>query len=458
MSTRHLLSFVTLTLFAVPAIATPPEVQQRTLANGLKVIVKEDHRAPVVTSQVWYAVGSANEYSGLTGISHVLEHMMFQGTPEHPGGEFSRIIAEQGGNENAFTSRDYTAYYQNLERSRLPIAFELEADRMQHLALLDEAFNKELKVVMEERRLRTEDQPNTQMAEQFNAVAWQASPYHNPVIGWMDDIQNLSVAELREWYRAWYAPNNATLVVVGDVTPAEVFTLAERYFGPLPRRETPKLKPRTEPEQKGERRVTVQAPAELPSLLLGYKVPTLATASEPWEAYALEVLAGVLDGDDSARLTRELVRGKALAAGIGAGYDLYSPREGLLQVSGTPSSGHTVAELEQAILQQLDQLKREPVAVEELERIKAQVMADEVYKKDSLFAQATEIGQLETIGLGWQVGEGHLAQIRAVTPEQIQQVAQRYLVDRTLTVATLDPLPIDHSQMALQESNSDAIR
>ena len=197
------------------ALLAGSEVHEFRLDNGLKLLVKEDHRAPVMVSQVWYKVGASYEPSGITGVSHVLEHMMFKGTETHPPGEFSRIIAENGGSENAFTSQDYTTYFQRMEKSRLPISLELEADRMRRLQLQDEEFQKEIRVVMEERRMRTDDKPTALTYEQFRATAYMASSYRSPTIGWMNDLENMELSDLADWYRRWYAPNNATLVVVG---------------------------------------------------------------------------------------------------------------------------------------------------------------------------------------------------------------------------------------------------
>ena len=238
-------------------------VHEKILENGLKVIVKEDHRAPVATAQVWYKVGSANEYGGITGVSHVLEHMMFKGTPKFPVGQFSKILAGIGARDNAFTSRDFTAYYQLFDVSKLETSFELESDRMAHLTLDEGEFNKEIEVVKEERRLRTEDNPNALTYEQFNAAAYNSSSYHNPVIGWMNDLDNMQVSDLRAWYEYWYMPNNATLVVVGDVNADDVFALAEKYYGVIPQREVATSKPRIEAQQIGERRVEVKAIAKL---------------------------------------------------------------------------------------------------------------------------------------------------------------------------------------------------
>lgn len=437
------IALIALLGLAAPLSAATPSVHEHTLDNGLKVIVKEDHRAPVVVSQVWYKVGSSYEHNGITGVSHVLEHMMFQGTKTHPPGEFSRIIASHGGRENAFTSRDYTAYFQQLEKDRLEVSFELEADRMRNLALNDEFFQKERRVVMEERRLRTEDNPQALTAERFNAVAYLTSPYRNPVIGWMEDLQRLTLQDLQSWYESWYAPNNATLVVVGDVRPDEVFALAQKHFGVLERRPVPAAAPPLEVEQRGLARLTVKVPAELPYLIMGYKTPVLKTAGETWEPYALEVLAGILDGGASARFARELVRGQQVAAGAGAGYNLYARGDGLFTLSGTPAQGRTMEELEQALREQVRRVREEPVTAAELERVKAQVVAGNVYERDSLFYQAMQIGILETVGLDWRVADEYVDRVKAVTAEQVQQVARKYLKDESLTVAVLDPLPLD---------------
>jgi len=422
------------------------KVSEFMLDNGMKIIVREDHRAPVVVSQIWYKVGASYEHNGITGVSHVLEHMMFKGTNTHAPGEFSRIISENGGRENAFTGRDYTAYFQQLEKSRLEVSFELEADRMRNLLLQPEEFAKEVKVVMEERRLRTEDKPQSLTYERFSAAAFQTSPYHNPIIGWMNDLENMNIDDLKDWYKKWYAPNNATLVVVGDVKPNEVYLLAQKYFGPVPRGKNIKLKPRLEVEQEGERRIVVKRPAKLPYLLMGYQVPVLKTAQEDWEPYALEVLAQILDGDDSARLAINLVRGTQIAASASASYDIAARMQSLFMFSAVPSQNKTVIDIELALKTEIERIKNEPITKEELERVKIQVVASDIYEKDSVFYQAMQIGMLETIGLNWKLMDDYVERIRAVTTEQVQQVAKKYLVDDHLTVAVLEPLPLDNGK------------
>lgn len=428
------------------------EVSEHTLENGLKILVKEDHRAPVVVSQVWYKVGSSYEYGGITGVSHILEHMMFKGTTNHDPGEFSRIIAENGGRENAFTGQDYTAYFQRLEKTRLPVSFELEADRMRNLQLARQEFEKEREVVLEERRMRTDDKPRSKTYEYFMTSAHTNGGYRNPVIGWADDIKNLTVKDLQNWYELWYAPDNATVVVVGDVDSDEVFSLAEEHFESLESGNPVEIKPRVEVEQIGTRRLHVRLPAELPYLVMGYKVPVLKTAKNETEAYALEVLSGILDGGNSARLASRLVRGKQIAVSAGAGYDLYARLTSLFLFDGTPAEGYSLPDLEAALKAEITELQNAPVSSKELERVKAQVLANTIYERDSIFYQAMQIGTLETVGLGWQRMDEYVDRISQVTAEDIMASAKKYLVEDKLTVAYLDPLPIDRNKPARRPS------
>ena len=420
-------------------VTTVGDVHEYRLANGLKILVKEDHRAPIVVSQIWYKVGSSYEANGTTGVAHVLEHMMFKGTHKHGPNEFSRIISANGGRENAFTGSDYTAYFQQLEKSRLPISFELEADRMANLNLRAEDFAKEVQVVMEERRMRTDDKPRSLTYEQFAAAAFVNSPYHHPIIGWMDDLKHMTVDDMRNWYKTWYVPNNATLVVAGDVKADEVFDLAKKTYGKVKPRPTPVVKPQNEISQKGIKRIKVKATAKVPYMIMGYKVPVVTTAKTEWEPYALEMLANVLDSGESSRFSKELVRGQQVATTVGAGYDIYSRLDELFLLDGSPAKGKSVDDLEAAIRAQITKLKTELVSQAELDRIKAQVVASKVYEKDSVFYQAMQIGTLATVGLDWQLMDQFVDRLRAVTPEQVQAVAKKYLIDDHLTVAVLDP-------------------
>jgi zinc protease len=419
------------------------EIVDQTLANGMRVIVKVDRRAPVVVSQVWYRAGSVDEFNGTTGVAHVLEHMMFKGTKDVPAGEFSRRIAAAGGRENAFTAHDHTAYFQTLQKDRLELALKLEADRMANLTLSADEFAKEIQVVMEERRLRTEDNPQARLYESLMATAFMAHPYRRPVIGWMNDLVNMKVEDARAWYQRWYAPNNATLVVAGDVDPAQVFAWAKQYFGPIAARDLPVRKPQTEPEQDGTRQVVVKAPAKLPEVALAWKAPKLDDPDKDSDPYALEILAGVLDGYASARLNQSLVRDQRLAVEVSAGYDDISRGPSLFMVDGSPAEGHTMAEVEAALKQEVARVVKEGVGAEELARVKAQVLASQVYQQDSLFYQAMLIGDWTTAGLDYRARDIRFRKLKEVTAEQVRAVAAKYLIDNHLTVARLDPQPMD---------------
>jgi zinc protease len=421
-------------------------VQEHKLANGLRVIVKEDHRAPTVVHMVWYGAGSMDEVSGTSGVAHVLEHMMFKGTKSVKNGEFSRRIAAAGGRENAFTNRDYTAYFQQVPKAALPQMMQLEADRMSNLLVTEAEFSREIKVVMEERRLRTDDQPRALVAEALNAEAYFAHPYRWPVIGWMNDLENMSYVDARNWYARWYVPDNAFVVVVGDVKADEVFALAKKYYGRIKAMPLPERKPQLEPEQRGVRRVVVKAPAELPYLLMGWKCPVLRDVDRDWQPYALEVLAGVLDGNESARLNQSLVRNSRLASAVGAGYDATARGPGICLLEGTPSQGRSAAELETGLRAELARVVDDGVTEDELARVKAQVVASQIFKRDSIFGQAMEIGQFETAGLSHRDIDRVLERIKAVTAEQVRAAAKQYFADDKLTVVVLDPQPLDQAK------------
>ena len=434
---------------ALPARA---EIVEDTLANGMKVIVKTDRRAPVVVSQVWYKAGSMDESYGATGVAHVLEHMMFKGTRDVPAGEFSKRIAAAGGRENAFTSRDHTAYFQTLQKDRLELALKLEADRMANLTLSPAEFAKEINVVMEERRMRTEDSAQARLYEALMATAYQSSPYRHPVIGWMDDLKNMTVDDARRWYEQWYTPNNATLVVAGDVDPAQVIGWAKRYFGPIPARPLPARKPQREPEQVGMKEVTVKAPAKLPVVALAWQAPRLNDPQADWEPYALEILAGVLDGHASARLNQALVREKKIATDVGAGFDAISRGPVLFIADATPAEGQSVAAIEAALKAEITRLVKDGVSEAELNRVKAQVLAGQVFQQDSLFYQAMQIGEWTTAGLDYKARDTRYAKLKAVTADQVKAVAAKYLVDDRLTVAVLDPQPMPEGKPEFQRN------
>ena len=434
-----LLSTVCLPLSALAA--DPQPTHEFTLDNGLKVVVREDHRAPVVVSQVWYKVGSSYETPGQTGLSHALEHMMFKGSAKVGPGEGSRILRDLGAEENAFTSDDYTAYYQVLARDRLPVALELEADRLASLRLPADEFSREIEVIKEERRLRTDDQPNSKAFELFRAMAYPASGYHTPTIGWMADLERMTVEELRAWYETWYVPNNATLVVVGDVVPSEVHALAQRYFGSIAQRPVPQAQIPLELSTPGQRLLTLHLPTQLPSLMMGFNVPGLATSKTPREVHALRLIGALLDGGYSARLSSHLEREQELVSGASAWYNAFTRGDSLFLISATPNvqKQKTMEDVEKGIWQLLEELKTTPPSAEELERVRAQVIAGLVYDRDSISSQATTIGQLETVGLSWKLIDSELDELKRVTPQDIQNAARTYFTRERLSVAHVLP-------------------
>ena len=429
-------------LVANAVYANPFEKQ---LANGLRVIVKEDHRAPTVVNMVWYRVGSMDEKDGTSGVAHALEHLMFKGTRKIADGEFSRRVAASGGRDNAFTNLDYTAYFEQVPKRALPEMMALEADRMSELNLGPKQFGSEIKVVMEERRMRTEDDPQSQVHEALYAAAFAAHPYHRPVIGWMDDLEHMTWQDAHDWYRTWYAPNNAYVIVAGDVDHEEVFRLAEKHYGGIKPHALPERKPRNEPPQLGVRRVVVKAPAKLPYVVMAWKVPKLKEIETDSEPYALEVLAAVLDGHGAARLAKDLVRTGKIALSAGADYDSMMRGDALFMLDGQPVEGKSVGDLEVALRGEIKRIQEEGVSAEELARVKIQTIAAQVYKRDSVMAQAMEIGGAESAGVEWKNIDRILEKIRGVTAEQVQAVAIKYFNDDTLTVAVLDPQPIDQA-------------
>lgn len=412
------------------------------LHNGMKIIVKPDHRAPTVVHMVWYRVGSVDEKTGTTGVSHALEHMMFKGSKKLKPGEFSQQVAELGGRENAFTTQDYTAYFQQIPSNRLARVMELEADRMQNLVISKKEFAKEIKVVMEERRWRTDDRAQARVHEAFMAILFQTYPYRVPVIGWMQDLQNMTDQDVRAWYEAWYAPNNVTLIVTGDVEPQVVFRLAQKIYGKIKAYPLPPRKEQTEILQTGIRRVEVKAPAENAYFIMGYHVPGLRHLEED-EPYALAVLAAVLDGYPGARLETKLVREQRIANEIGAEYDLISRGPAVFIFQGVPATGKTTADIEAAIKTQVQRIAEEGISAQELSRVKTQLIASQIYKRDSIFAQAMEIGQYEMSGFTYQDIEHVIEKLKTVTASKVQNVAKKYFKDDQLTIAVLIPQPID---------------
>ena len=440
MTARNALFALIPALIATPGFAQSQSgVSEFTLDNGMQVLVRPDHRAPVVVSQVWYRVGSSYEGRGQTGLSHLFEHMMFKGTEAYPEGRFSEIISREGGRENAFTGRDFSAYFEVMAADRLPIALELEADRMANLQINEDALATERQVVLEERRLRTDDRPEGRFGERYAAIAHPATGYAHPIIGWADDIRQFDVADLEGWYQQWYTPANATLVVAGDVDPQAVHALAQQWFGDIPSRDVPAVYDAESLSPPGERRLTYRdAQTQVAQLRMGYSVPSLATAQAASDPYALLMLASVLDGGEGARLAEEMVRGSEVAAAAGAGYNPMTRLDSEFSLFAVPSDGD-VGAVESALRAQIQRLQDELISDEALERARSQLLADHLFELDSVFYQAMQIGMLESTGAGWETLDAFEQNIRALTAEDLQAAAQRYLRAEQLTVGVMLP-------------------
>ena len=432
---------------AAAQASTASGAQQFQLANGMQLIVQPDRRAPTALHMVWVRVGAMDEVDGTSGVAHVLEHMMFKGSTKLAPGEFSRRVAALGGSENAFTSLDYTGYYQQIPSDRLEQVMRLEADRFAHNRWPDAEFRKEIEVVKEERRMRTEDQPRALLIEQLSAATFTASPYRRPVVGWMSDLDAMTPADVRQ-FRQWYVPANAAVVVVGDVDVRKVRALAEKTYGRIPARAVPVRKPRAEPPQMGLRRITVKAPAEQAYVALAFRAPTLARVEAltdaDRDALALVVLSAVLSGYDGARLERALSQGpERVADNVGSGASVVGRGPGMFMLTGVPAQGKTAQQVEDALRAEVARVAREGVGSAELERVKTQWVASTVYQRDSLHGQASDLGSNWVQGLPLDAEDRLLTLLRAITPEQVQAVAQRYFGDDQLTVATLAPQPLD---------------
>jgi zinc protease len=428
--------------------------QQYQLANGLTVIVKPDRRAPTAVHMLYVRVGAMDEVDGTSGVAHVLEHMMFKGTPTTKPGEFSRRVAALGGRENAFTTRDQTGYFQQIPASRLEEVMKLESDRFMHNQWADDEFKRELEVVKEERRMRTEDSPRSQLFEQLSAAVYQASPYRRPVVGWMSDLDAMTPQDAREFYRRWYVPANAAVIIAGDVDPVQVRKLVDKYYGSLPARPVPARKPREEPQQNGIRRLEFKAPADQSFVTLAFKVPQLRSfdkTPENDDALALTVLAAVLDGYDGARLDRALTQGPdRVADSVDAGNGLWGRGPQLFTLSGVPAAGKTPEQVEAALRAQVAKVAQEGVTEAELQRVKTRWIAGEIYKLDSVMGQARELGSAWLLGFPIDADERLMARLREVTADQVKSVAARYFGDDQLSVGILRPLPVDPNRKPRQ--------
>lgn len=423
--------------------ATQSELSRTTietyLGNGLKVIIREDHRSPMVMTQIWYKVGSSDESGNILGVSHALEHMMFKGTNKVPNDEFTRLSRIYGGSINAATFTNYTNYYQLYPKAYFPMALELESDRMNNLLLRQQDFDPEIKVVMEERRQRTDDNPRAQAFERFRWISYPTSHYRQPVIGHMKTLNNIQLSDVKKWYRDWYSPNNAILVIVGDLAVQEALVQVQKYFGDIPARPIPSRNDVLEFERLGYRHMEIESNVQVPNLYMTWNVKSLATAKNPQDAYALTIIRSLLDSGISSRLQDRLVRDRKVLTSVSVSYDPYNRGDSLFGISALPAPGVNLTEAQTAIQKEIDLLKTETISEYELARISTRFISNLIYSQDSLSGQAKMIGNLEVNGLSYRLMDELPQHYDSVRAEDIQRVANAYFVRENLSTLYLLP-------------------
>ena len=411
-------------------------VTEATLENGLRVLVQDDPRNPIVAVQVFYRVGSRNERPGATGLAHFLEHMMFKGTPTYGRGQISRLIEENGGRDNAYTTKDLTSYYTNIAADKLDLVLRIEADRMRHLLLDAAEIDSERKVVMEERRMRSEDDPDGLVNEAMSSLAFVAHPYRWPIIGWMSDIARINRTELRAFYDTYYLPNNAIVVIAGDVRAPAALAMVRRHFAGVRRGPAPPPVTAVEPPAIDERRLVVRREqAQLPVVNIAWHVPNHTSPDAP----ALELLSTVLSSGRASRLYQKLVYEKRMVLGAGGDYSYFSLDPSLFWFYAAPLPGQAPEAVEQALLAEIERLKQEVVPEEELARARNQIEASFVWEQDSVFSRASALGRFEMLG-SWRLFDDYLPRLRAVTAADLQRVARTYFALDRKNVSILLPL------------------
>ncbi len=411
------------------------EIKEEKLKNGLKLIVIEDKASPMATFQVWYKVGAIDELEGKSGISHLLEHLMFRGSKNYPGNVFSKIVQSHGGVDNAFTTKDYTVYYQKFAPQKLHVSIDLESDRMVNLLLSQEDFELEKKIVLEERRQRYEDSPESLIIEEVIGAAFKAHPYRKPVIGWTEDIERITLDDVAKHYQQYYCPNNAFIIVAGDVNSDEIIKSIREKFEPIPScQKNPERRLLYEPKQYGERRVILKRQTHLPMLVMAYKVP----AYPDKDSISLEILSTILGEGKSSRLYRKLVREKSLAVDISTSNSPLSRDGFLFFIVAYIKEQDKIEEAEKIIKEEIEKLKNEKPEKKEIEKAKNQVEASFLFSQDSAFGHALFVGRFEILG-NWRMINQYREDSLKVTEDDVQRVVQKYFKNDNLTVGILIP-------------------
>jgi zinc protease len=421
-------------LLIFPSTLFALEVKEHRLENGLKVLIIENHKAPVATFQVWYRTGSRDEPAGKSGLSHLLEHMMFKGTSRYGPSVFSKIIQKNGGTDNAYTTQDYTVYFEISSSDRIMLAFDLEADRMQNLTLYPKEVLSERSVVMEERRLRYEDDPQNSLFEEVVAAAYKVHPYQRPVIGWMSDLESIERDDLYKYYKVNYSPNNAVIVIVGDVKTDQIIEHVNKSFGHIQSGPQRKSAASSEPDQKGERRILLRREAEMPYLLIAYHTPAFPHE----DSYSLDVLSLILSGGKSSRLYKSLVYEKKIALNVDTEYDGFNKDPYLFFLDATAFPEKNINDVEEALCTEIEKIKNIPPSKQEVQKAKNQIEASFIMEQDSIYLEAMKYGMFEILG-DWRLIDRYLEGIRKVTPEDVTTVAKKYLRKDNRTVGILIP-------------------
>lgn len=450
------LTAFSLSLFT-PHTTHAEKILTTTLANGLNVIIKEDQRTPLAMIQVWYTVGGADEPKDKLGISHVLEHMMFKGTIRVPNDELKQLNRQFGGSLNAITTNNYTYYYQLYPQDYLALALELEADRMSGLYLQQKDLSTEIKVVMEERRQRTDDNPQALAFEKFRYAAYPHSAYQNPVIGHMSNLQNINLKDLQHWYQLWYAPNNATVVVVGDVDLPKTLLQIQRYFGDIPPKTLPERVNLSHATHLGYKHLDVDSATEVPNLYMAWNVPSLNTATSAQDAYALTLLKNILTGDLSSRLNTELVQKQKILTSVSVGYDFIQRGDTLFTITAIPADGVALKTAQTAISNLLEQLKSTLIPQNELTQVITQTISQLIYSQDTLSGQAQLLGSLAANGLNPQLLQQLPQNYQNISPQHIQHTVQRYFSQNNLTSLYLQSEKYKQSTLSDELPNSENI-
>ncbi|MCS7163908.1 MAG: insulinase family protein [Thermodesulfovibrio sp.] len=410
------------------------KIKEEILKNGLKVIYIEDHSSAVSTFQVWYKVGSIDEPEGKSGISHLLEHLMFRGSKNYPGNVFSKIIQSQGGIDNAFTTKDYTVYFQKLSPSKIQTSIDLESDRMANLLFNPEDFELEKKIVLEERRQRYEDDPENLIVEEVIGIAFKQHPYRRPIIGWSEDIQNITLEDIKNYYHEYYCPSNAFIVIAGNIKIEDVREKIREKFESISSSCFPSRRIIYEPKQYGERRVILRKKTHLPMLVMAYKVPAYPNK----DSLSLEILSTILGGGQSSRLYRKLVKETALAVNVYTGNSALSRDGFLFFIFVSVKEVDKIKEVEEIVKEEIERIKNEPPTEKEIEKAKNQVEASFLFSQDSVFGQALYIGKFEILG-SWKMINQYKEDIMKVTANDVQNVAKKYFNLNNLSVGELLP-------------------